>query len=605
MNADPRTATAVAIDGGSAAPIYFQSQERTLFGWLHGAADSDRLGLVLCKPFGFESLSAHLSLRALAGAAADVGVPALRFDYAGTGDSSDIDLECDQIQVWTRDIVAAVDELRRRTHVQRVCVLGIRLGAMLAALAASHSGNIDALIAIAPIISGRRYLRELKTFELASWAEAPPTSAGDGSIEISGFPLHAATIESLTNDDLMTAPAPLAVRDALILDRIDLPAAHAWADRLSSLRISTRYLAIPGFIEMLMRAPHLTVTPVAMISAVRDWLKVIQEAQSGEGTSPLATVAPDPGSGNGPMLLPGRSGKTPTEQPVFIREEPTLFGIVSAPPREQTLQRGVILLNSGGDYHIGPRRMYVSLARYWADRGYVVLRLDLAGLGDSSAPPGQPINDVFPAAAMGDIRTAVEYLRKHHSVGEVTLTGLCSGAYHSFQAALSGLPINRVLLVNPLNFSLSEAPLADVLYDPLLYGRRMLSPRSWKRLLTGQVRFLRLLRVNAHQFWLSIEALLRRLTRLVGMRLPRDLVRQLEALRRAGIRVVFLFSANDPGIKLLRLKSGLPERELGEHFRIRIVTGADHNFTHTVARRKLEELLTEELLATSGEAGSS
>ena len=34
--------------------------------------------------------------------------------------------------------------------------------------------------------------------------------------------------------------------------------------------------------------------------------------------------------------------------------------------------------------------MYVDLARDWAGRGYIALRMDLAGLGDSGTAPGQP-----------------------------------------------------------------------------------------------------------------------------------------------------------------------------------------------------------------------
>lgn len=593
MNADPLIDADVAIERLSAVPIYFQSSGRTLFGWLHGHAGHGETGVIICKPFGFESISSHLSVRALADAAADVGVPSLRFDYTGTGDSVDIAAGCDQIETWTQDILAAVDELRRRTHVKRVCVLGLRLGALLAALAASRCDAIQAMVAIAPIISGRRYLRELKTFELAGSVDGLQLNS-DGSLEVSGFLLHAATVATLSAIDLMAGQLPQSVSEALVLDRADLPTARAWADRLSAMNISTQYLSVAGFVEMLMRAPHLTLTPETMISAVCDWLKKATDVRAFGGELPRHQQTS--AAGIDALLLQGKPEHMPTEKPVFLRDEPPLFGIVSAPGGGEIRRRGVILLNSGGDYHIGPRRMYVSLARHWVSRGYVVLRMDLAGLGDSPARPGQPGNDVFPSAAVEDIRAAVEYLRKHYSIGEITLTGLCSGAYHSFQSALSGLPIDRILLVNPLNFQVSEADLADVLHDPLLYGRRMLSTKSWRRLLTGQVQLLQLLRVHAHQLWLSAEAALRRLARLTGIRLPRDLGRQLEGLHRRRIRVVFLFSPNDPGIKLLKLKSGLSFGELNKRFRIRIVDGADHNFTRSAARQKLEALLTEELL---------
>jgi alpha-beta hydrolase superfamily lysophospholipase len=74
------------------------------------------MGLVICKPFGFEAMSAHLSVRAFAEAAAELGIPALRFDHVGTGDSEDLVPGADQFEAWTQDVIAAVQELQRRTE---------------------------------------------------------------------------------------------------------------------------------------------------------------------------------------------------------------------------------------------------------------------------------------------------------------------------------------------------------------------------------------------------------------------------------------------------------------------------------------------------------
>src|SRR6202034_1024190 len=100
---------------------------------------------------------------------------------------------------------------------------------------------------------------------------------------------------------------------------------------------------------------------------------------------------------------------------------------------------GVILLNAGADYHIGASGMYVGLARSWAQRGYVVLRMDLGGLGDSATRSGRPDDEIFPPAAIDDIRTAIEWMRGRYGVSEVTLAGVCSGAYHALQAAIAAV----------------------------------------------------------------------------------------------------------------------------------------------------------------------
>ena len=129
----------------TAEPVYFQSGAYRLFGWLHKPAgdSSTPLGLVICKPFGFEAMSAHLTMRVQAEMAAGLGIPTLRFDYAGTGDSEDLAPAADQLDAWVQDVIAAIQELQRRTGVQRVCLLGIRLGGLLATLAASRCAQVD------------------------------------------------------------------------------------------------------------------------------------------------------------------------------------------------------------------------------------------------------------------------------------------------------------------------------------------------------------------------------------------------------------------------------------------------------------------------------
>ena len=74
---------------GSAHALYFNSGEHRLFGWLHRSlSDSNAdIGVVLCQPFGYEAICAHRGMRAFAEAIAAAGMPALRFDYLGTGDS--------------------------------------------------------------------------------------------------------------------------------------------------------------------------------------------------------------------------------------------------------------------------------------------------------------------------------------------------------------------------------------------------------------------------------------------------------------------------------------------------------------------------------------
>jgi alpha-beta hydrolase superfamily lysophospholipase len=592
-------------------PLYFPSDDHKLFAWLHwptGGLTSD-IGLVICKPFGYESICAHRSMRAFAETAAALGVPVLRFDYLGTGDSADSDPAAGQIEIWLRDVAAAADELRRCTGVKRVCLLGFRLGALLATAAAARGAVADALILVAPVLDGRRYLRELRTTSLAG-AGAANASRSDkqagaaGSMEVGGYALSPATIAQLSQLNVATLTAPPAA-EMLIIDRDDLPAGRAWSEALVGMGVRARYLALPGFVKMMMTPPQFALVPQAMLQEMRSWLlqsgiateHVAAESRSARAELPaVATDLALAGNGDAP-------GVRLHEHPVSLGAERMVFGIVTEPARDEKRRRAVILLNSGADYHIGAARMYVSMARRWARRGYVVLRMDLAGIGDSTTRPGHKDDEVFPPDAIEDMRTAVDYMRAQYGVRDVTLGGLCSAAYHTLRGAAAGLPVNRILMVNPQNLSwkegmaLGDLQLADVVRETRAYRGRWLSLTTWKRLLRGQIDVAAVGRVYLHGARMAVESMLRDAARRLHIRLPRDLGWELQDIVARGVRVVFVFGRGEAGIELLRIQGGSAVKRLGDRCRVHIIDSADHTFTQSGPRARLEQVLSDELFA--------
>jgi len=253
----------------------------------------------------------------------------------------------------------------------------------------------------------------------------------------------------------------------------------------------------------------------------------------------------------------------------------------------------------------------VSLARRWAHRGYVVLRMDLAGLGDSATRPGQPDNEVFPPAALEDVRIALDFVRQHYQVREVALGGLCSAAYHALRAAVAGLPVNRLLMVNPQNFVSDEGQmgtdlqLAEVVRDVGGYRERVLSAAAWKRLLRGQVNVWHIVRVYLHRVRIAVQSAARDAARALHIRLPHDLGSELEEIAARGIRVVFVFARGDPGIELLRIQGGSAVRRLGDRCHVHIVDSADHTFTQSRARAVLEQTLSAELFVRHDEVADT
>ena len=601
-------------------PIYFPPNDAKLFAWLHEptTAGTPELGLLICKPFGYEAICAHRSLRAFAEMAAALGVPTLRFDYLGTGDSADIDPQAEQAGQWCSDIISAASELRRRTGVKRVCLLGFRLGALLATLAAQRSNTIDFLILVAPVVSGRRYVGELRTTSLAAAVSsnarqvARPAAAADGSMEVSGHRASAATIAQLSETDL-AAGASLDVSRLLIIDRDDLPSARKWAESLTQAGVAVEYAVLPGFVKMMLTPPPYTSIPQQMIGAVREWLLRLgicglQAVPAPESFTACGefTVS-DTASLSIPEL--GRPADAAlTERPVQFGSDAKLFGIVAEPAITEARRRAVILVNAGADYHIAIGRMYVSLSRCWARRGYAVLRMDLAGLGDSGTRPARSENEVFPPAAIDDIRCATEFMHEHYQAREVTVAGLCSGAYHALRAAVNAVPLDRILLVNPETFrwdedmTLEDIDPAAVIKTGSVYGEKVRSWDSWKKLLTGQADVWWIAKRFALRLTLSLGVTMRGVLRSLNVPLQGDLGTELQHLAARGIQTTMVFSRGEPGIALLKMQAGSALQRLGDRFRLHIIDNADHTFSRSASRAELQEILSGELFKQSGVA---
>jgi len=627
MTVDPQKSAHELHSASPGEALYFDAGDHKLFGWMHlpPLKVARGTGLVVCKPFGYEGICAHQSIRAFAETAAAIGIPTLRFDYLGTGDSPDIDPRANQLEVWSKDVVAAIGELQRITGVERVCLLGVRLGAVLATMAAAQCRSVAGLILISPIVKGRRYLRELRTARLAGslGADAAESSkddpaidreaANDGGMEASGYPLSAATIAALDHLDLTAQGAP--VPETLIIDGSSMPVARGWAEGVSAANARAEYVALPGLIEMIMAMPHDAKPPEAILAATRDWLQRMLNRQAAQVLGddiPYRRSAPVPTTTV--LELPGDDptpGAVITERPVFLVSGPAIFGILTKPRQDEMRRRAVILVNAGATYHAGPNRFYVSIARRWARSGYLVIRMDLSGLGDSGTRPGRPDNEVFPPAALDDIRSAIEFVRVSFGIDDVTLCGFCSGAYHALRAAVAELPVNRLLMVNPENFFWKEGTdlhalePAEVVKRTRGHRDRIFSTAAWKRLMTGRINVWRILKIYIQRPLLAMESELRDWARRLRVRLPRDLGWDLEEMAARGVRMAFVFARGEAGIDLLRIQAGLSIKRLGDRCRVRIIDRADHIFSQANSRSVLETVLSSELFALNTGRGIS
>jgi len=146
-------------------PLFFRNKSCNLFGVLHSPDDHQKplfgkkLGFVFCHPFAEEKLIAHRVMVNLARRLTGEGIYCLRFDYMGHGDS-DADFEDSTIETRLSDIHCAVEYLKNRYQVERIGLLGVRLGATLAALVCGSIPVINALVLISPIVKGKPYIEQ-------------------------------------------------------------------------------------------------------------------------------------------------------------------------------------------------------------------------------------------------------------------------------------------------------------------------------------------------------------------------------------------------------------------------------------------------------------
>jgi pimeloyl-ACP methyl ester carboxylesterase len=194
-------------------PFFFGREDRRLFGCFHEPSEKGvrRCGVLVCQPVGHEYINSHRALRQLAAGLVDAGFPVLRFDYYGCGDSSG-ETEQGSITSWVEDISTAVSELRARTGMSRVCVVGLRLGATLAALAGSRE-DVENLVLWEPVVNGKGYLKELVALhkEMLRFRPKPKRSRKSNAyIEILGFSLSRflhAQLEELDLTKIREKPA--------------------------------------------------------------------------------------------------------------------------------------------------------------------------------------------------------------------------------------------------------------------------------------------------------------------------------------------------------------------------------------------------------------
>lgn len=155
----------------------------------------------------------HWAMRRLASLLSQRGFHVLRFDYSCTGDSAGDSADA-QLVDWRRDIATAVAELKDIAGVSQVSIIGLRLGASLAAIATTEGLAIRDLILWEPVIKGESYVTGLVAVGVRKFARLLFHDRA-GPDELLGFPFPKAIAADTCAVDL-TKITPKARRALLV-----------------------------------------------------------------------------------------------------------------------------------------------------------------------------------------------------------------------------------------------------------------------------------------------------------------------------------------------------------------------------------------------------
>jgi pimeloyl-ACP methyl ester carboxylesterase len=554
-------------------------------GWLHPAAG--KRGVLLCGALNHEILPFYQSWQALAAMIADAGLPVLRFDYHGTGDSLGDDREPGRVEAWLDSIKAAARFMRCELGIETLDLVGIRLGATLAALSGADI-CVERLVAVAPVVSGRTYVREAQTRSkmLSGMWRLSNASTSQGGIANDGFSITRETAANIARLDL-TSIALAPTREVLLVAEKSA-SLDKLAQKLEETGCCVTRKDFASF-AALMNSATLAKIPFD------DWRAIVSYLAKGrEGGLRIPT-------------LPRRGGL----QTLSFREERIVFGNgdrlagVLCRPVAQKPVATILFVNTGGNPHVGWGRMSVEHARALAARGIASLRLDIAGLGDAVVLDGSPRAALYRKESIADVRDALDLLETRR-LSNFTIVGHCSGAWLALNGALADSRIRGLFLVNLQRFIWTgeedlEALMARAYRATDSYLQEIGSGAIWQRLLKGEINWPRLPGIARSIVRRAAARIGNRVwpiaARLLGIETQSARINgMLTQLSERGKDTLLVYSDTDPG-----------RDELARHFgplgcrlrlpgvRIASIENADHDITSEEARSAYFELLTKYL----------
>lgn len=576
-------------------PCWLNHNHEPVFSWVHLPKDKkiSKMGIVICNPLGYEYSHTHRTIRHLCDRLACSGFANIRFDYHGTGDSFSDLFEAYRIKTFIENIDTAIEELKEKTGVTEICLIGLRMGATLAA-SYCKSSPVDKLILWSPCIKGRAYVREMQALEkLASH------SSGENPdlIDSGGFIVTDNTAKELKELNLLKQEYHVN-ENILVIERDDLHKNEKLLSAIEKNNISDiEHHHMTGYIEM-MEEPQFTVVPDLTINKIIDWLntdsnnKALKETKFNQSTCKLITNKPN----------------SEIVEQICYDSKNKLMGILSyhSHLNKDKSKPLIILTNSGSVHRVGPNRVYVQLARSLASEGYPVLRFDLSNLGDSVLGTPENENNPYSEYAIHDIAIILELMKKEYGFNSFIISGICSGAHNAFHAGLNmpvSYNIKETIIINPLRFysegfaNQKSMPTYQVERDSQQYSESLLSFEKWKKLLSGKVDLIYLSSFIYQKALNKLNSNIQTLAEKTGLYDGSRLTKDLNKYINNNMKISFFIASKDPGKKLLMNESKIVVNTMIKSNQTNIyeIPNADHTFSSLNCRKEFVRLYVEHI----------
>jgi pimeloyl-ACP methyl ester carboxylesterase len=285
------------------------------------------------------------------------------------------------------------------------------------------------------------------------------------------------------------------------------------------------------------------------------------------------------------------------QEAVLFGEGRSLSGVVTYPDRPIAGAPAVVFLTAGVIHRVGPNRLYARLCQELAGHGFLSLRFDFSGIGDS-LPRADSM--VFSQSSLLDTKAAMDFLSATTGARKFVTAGLCSGAFAAVNAAMHDPRVRGAIVINAQTLQDGDQNEFQAFAFNRSVVRYMLHPRTWLKVFDGTAHFEGKVEIVVAQ----LRALFRK-RRLQES--ARAIGEQLERLTRRNVDLLFVYSKGDPGLEYFRLLGKQHIGPLLESGRLqtRIIPGTDHIFAPPEALARVRQVCIEWLEQLHSPAASA